>query len=111
MNYISLNHKIKIFRFTVQTHEIPLASPPPPGYGEQKAAVIGVESTNAAGKGDVLAIMDDIAKLDKAGTALLRDKKEMLAAIGVSTEINGASQIAMVNSMIRGTMLIKNITN
>merc|ERR1711872_397397 len=35
-----------------------------------------------AGKGDVLAIMDDIAKLDKVGTALLRDKKEMLAAIG-----------------------------
>jgi len=32
--------------------------------------------------GDVLAIMDDIAKLDKVGTALLRDKKEMLAAIG-----------------------------
>merc|ERR1711922_107277 len=40
------------------------------------------ESANAAGKGDVLAIMDDIAKLDKVGTALLRDKKEMLAAIG-----------------------------
>merc|ERR1712200_126848 len=40
------------------------------------------ESATAAGKGDVLAIMDDIAKLDQVGTALLRDKKEMLAAIG-----------------------------
>jgi len=30
----------------------------------------------------VLAIADDIAKLDKVGTAYLRDKKEMLAAIG-----------------------------
>merc|ERR1711887_275791 len=52
---------------------------------QQKAAVIGMESANTAGKGDVLLIMDDIAKLDKVGTALLRDKKEMLAAIG-STE-------------------------
>jgi len=51
-------------------------------YNAQKAGVIGLESANAAGKGDVLAIMDDIAKLDKVGTALLRDKKEMLAAIG-----------------------------
>jgi len=51
-------------------------------YGSKKASIIGVESANAAGKGDVLLIMDDIAKLDKAGTALLRDKKEMLAAIG-----------------------------
>merc|ERR1719309_1290726 len=49
---------------------------------EKKAACIQAESANAAGKGDVLAIMGDIAKLDKAGTALLRDKKEMLAAIG-----------------------------
>merc|ERR1712240_610181 len=49
---------------------------------EKKAGVIGMESANAAGKGDVLLIMDDIAKLDKVGTALLRDKKEMLAAIG-----------------------------
>merc|ERR1711970_1024359 len=47
-----------------------------------KAGCIGMESANAAGKGDVLLIMDDIAKLDKVGTALLRDKKEMLAAIG-----------------------------
>merc|ERR1712025_627008 len=51
-------------------------------YNAQKAGVIGLESANAAGKGDVLAITDDIAKLDKVGTALLRDKKEMLAAIG-----------------------------
>merc|ERR1719309_125089 len=51
-------------------------------YGEKKAGCIQAESANAAGKGDVLAIMGDIAKLDKAGTALLRDKKEMLAAIG-----------------------------
>merc|ERR1719376_271162 len=48
----------------------------------EKAGVIGMESANAAGKGDVLLIMDDIAKLDTVGTALLRDKKEMLAAIG-----------------------------
>merc|ERR1712033_98812 len=40
------------------------------------------EAATAAGKGDVLLIMDDIAKLDKVGTALLRDKKEMLASIG-----------------------------
>jgi myosin heavy chain 6/7 len=51
-------------------------------YNAIKAGCIGMESANAAGKGDVLAIMDDIAKLDKVGTALLRDKKEMLAAIG-----------------------------
>merc|ERR1712126_523887 len=51
-------------------------------YNARKAGCIGLESANAAGKGDVLAIMDDIAKLDKVGTALLRDKKEMLAAIG-----------------------------
>merc|ERR1712200_75016 len=51
-------------------------------FNARKAGVIGLESANAAGKGDVLAIMDDIAKLDKVGTALLRDKKEMLAAIG-----------------------------
>merc|ERR1712200_368602 len=51
-------------------------------FNARKAGVIGRESANAAGKGDVLAIMDDIAKLDKVGTALLRDKKEMLAAIG-----------------------------
>merc|ERR1712200_376089 len=50
-------------------------------FNARKAGVIGLESANAAGKGDVLAIMDDIAKLDKVGTALLRDKKEMLAAI------------------------------
>jgi myosin heavy chain 6/7 len=54
-------------------------------YNAQKAGCIGMESGNAAGKGDVLLIMDDIAKLDKIGTSLLRDKKEMLAAIG-STE-------------------------
>jgi len=51
-------------------------------FNARKAGCIGLESANAAGKGDVLAIMDDIAKLDKVGTALLRDKKEMLAAIG-----------------------------
>jgi len=51
-------------------------------YNAKKAGIIGMESANAAGKGDVLAIADDIAKLDKLGTALLRDKKEMLAAIG-----------------------------
>jgi len=51
-------------------------------YNAKKAGCIGMESANAAGKGDVLAIADDIAKLDKAGTALLRDKKEMLAAVG-----------------------------
>merc|ERR1739842_97750 len=51
-------------------------------YNAKKAGCIGMESSNAAGKGDVLAIADDIAKLDKAGTALLRDKKEMLAAVG-----------------------------
>merc|ERR1712198_564026 len=51
-------------------------------FNARKAGCIGMESANAAGKGDVLAIMDDIAKLDKVGTALLRDKKEMLAAIG-----------------------------
>jgi len=51
-------------------------------YGAIKAACIGQESANAAGKGEVLAVMADVAKLDKAGTALLRDKKEMLAAIG-----------------------------
>merc|ERR1719376_1810396 len=50
-------------------------------FNAKKAGVIGMESANAAGKGDVLLIMDDIAKLDKVGTALLRDKKEMLAAI------------------------------
>jgi len=50
-------------------------------YGEKKAGCIQAESANAAGKGDVLAIMGDIAKLDKTGTALLRDKKEALAAI------------------------------
>merc|ERR1719462_615249 len=48
-------------------------------FNARKAGCIGMESANAAGKGDVLAIMDDIAKLDKVGTALLRDKKEMLA--------------------------------
>ena len=53
-------------------------------FNAKKAGVIGMESANAAGKGDVLLIMDDIAKLDKVGTAMLRDKKEMLAAIGVS---------------------------
>lgn len=51
-------------------------------YNAKKAGCIGLESANAAGKGDVLAIADDIAKLDKVGTAYLRDKKEMLAAIG-----------------------------
>merc|ERR1712029_425436 len=51
-------------------------------YNAKKAGIIGMETANAAGKGDVLAIADDIAKLDKLGTALLRDKKEMLAAIG-----------------------------
>merc|ERR1719284_975264 len=51
-------------------------------YNAKKAGIIGMESANAAGKGDVLAIADDIAKLDKLGTTLLRDKKEMLAAIG-----------------------------
>merc|ERR1739838_833580 len=51
-------------------------------FNAKKAGVIGMESANAAGKGDVLLIMDDIAKLDKVGTAMLRDKKEMLAAIG-----------------------------
>merc|ERR1739848_851589 len=51
-------------------------------FNAKKAGVIGMESANAAGKGDVLLIMDNIAKLDKVGTALLRDKKEMLAAIG-----------------------------
>merc|ERR1712114_59036 len=51
-------------------------------FNAKKAGVIGMDSANAAGKGDVLLIMDDIAKLDKVGTALLRDKKEMLAAIG-----------------------------
>merc|ERR1712083_287113 len=51
-------------------------------FNARKAGCIGLESANAAGKGDVLLIMDDIAKLDKAGTALLRDKKEMLASIG-----------------------------
>merc|ERR1711872_570919 len=45
-------------------------------FNARKAGVIGLESANAAGKGD------DLAKLDKVGTALLRDKKEMLAAIG-----------------------------
>merc|ERR1719234_2848306 len=51
-------------------------------FNAKKAGVIGMESANAAGKGDVLLITDDIAKLDKVGTAMLRDKKEMLAAIG-----------------------------
>merc|ERR1712121_75186 len=51
-------------------------------FNARKAGCIGMESANAAGKGEVLLIMDDIAKLDKVGTALLRDKKEMLAAIG-----------------------------
>jgi hypothetical protein len=51
-------------------------------YNAKKAGCIGMESSNAAGKGDVLAIADDIAKLDHLGTALLRDKKEMLAANG-----------------------------
>merc|ERR1712096_364590 len=51
-------------------------------FNARKAGCIGLESANAAGKGDVLLIMDDIAKLDKVGTALLRDKKEMLASIG-----------------------------
>merc|ERR1712212_995877 len=51
-------------------------------YSAKKANIIGQESANAAGKGDVLVIMDEIAKLDKLGTALLRDKKEMLAAAG-----------------------------
>merc|ERR1712121_83442 len=51
-------------------------------FNARKAGCIGMESANAAGKGDVLLIMDDISKLDKVGTALLRDKKEMLAAIG-----------------------------
>merc|ERR1719290_910938 len=41
-------------------------------FNARKAGCIGMESANAAGKGDVLAIMDDIAKLDKVGTALLR---------------------------------------
>merc|ERR1712055_603917 len=45
-------------------------------FNARKAGCIGLESANAAGKGDVLLIMDDIAKLDKVGTALLRDKKE-----------------------------------
>merc|ERR1712183_1149564 len=49
-------------------------------FNARKAGCIGLESANAAGKGDVLLIMDDIAKLDKVGTALLRDKKEMLAS-------------------------------
>merc|ERR1711982_171173 len=40
-------------------------------YNAKKAGIIGMESANAAGKGDVLAIADDIAKLDKLGTALL----------------------------------------
>jgi myosin heavy chain 6/7 len=52
-------------------------------YSAKKANIIGQESANAAGKGDVLVIMDEIAKLDKLGTALLRDKKEMLAAAGL----------------------------
>merc|ERR1711890_23775 len=51
-------------------------------FNAKKAGCIGMESANAAGKGDVLVVMDDIAKLDKIGTAMLRDKKEMLAAIG-----------------------------
>merc|ERR1719376_1205759 len=38
-------------------------------FNAKKAGVIGMESANAAGKGDVLLIMDDIAKLDKVGTA------------------------------------------
>merc|ERR1719295_2001962 len=57
-------------------------------FNARKAGVIGMESANAAGKGDVLAIMDDIAKLDKVGTALLRDKKEMLAAIGSAKKMH-----------------------
>merc|ERR1712121_420085 len=57
-------------------------------YNARKAGCIGLESANAAGKGDVLAIMDDIAKLDKVGTALLRDKKEMLAAIGSAKKMH-----------------------
>merc|ERR1719334_855797 len=40
-------------------------------FNARKAGCIGMESANAAGKGDVLLIMDDIAKLDKVGTALL----------------------------------------
>merc|ERR1712212_667798 len=37
-------------------------------FNARKAGCIGLESANAAGKGDVLLIMDDIAKLDKVGT-------------------------------------------
>jgi myosin heavy subunit len=49
--------------------------------GACKAKAIGVESAKALSKSEILVIMDDVAKLDKAGTGLLRDKKEMLAAI------------------------------
>jgi uncharacterized protein GlcG (DUF336 family) len=53
-------------------------------YGALKGKAIAVESNKAAMKGEILVIMDEMAKLDKSGTVLLRDKKEMLAAVGVS---------------------------
>jgi len=46
-----------------------------------KAKAIGVESLKATSKNEILLVMEDITKLEKAGTGLLRDKKEMLAAI------------------------------
>merc|ERR1712240_35512 len=49
---------------------------------EKKAVFEGATGDFNAKKAGVILIMDDIAKLDKVGTALLRDKKEMLAAIG-----------------------------
>merc|ERR1719334_305714 len=64
-------------------------------YGEKKAGCIQAESANAAGKGDVLAIMGDIAKLDKTGTALLRDKKEALAAISNAEKMSWPSWVTL----------------
>jgi len=56
-------------------------------YGALKGKAIAVESNKAAMKGEILVIMDEMAKLDKSGTVLLRDKKEMLAAVGSASKM------------------------
>ena len=58
---------------------------PLPDCSKARSVAIGKEAGKQDGKMEIQQIDDDITKLIRHGTALVREKKEAMAATGVST--------------------------
>ena len=76
-------------RFNVNSFEVkPLINDIFSGYQGLKNRAIAAEADKVALKGEIACVGEEIQRLDKAATRLLREKHEMWQSISVSTKLH-----------------------